>query len=84
MGMPKVRVSLPKPLYAEVKARKLPVSKLLQDAIRAEIQRRDLIAAAEADAAELLAEVGEPDPETIAWAEELARRLAGRAEPAAS
>ncbi|WP_419839284.1 hypothetical protein [Candidatus Poriferisodalis sp.] len=75
---------LPEPLYAEVKARKLPVSKLLQDAIRVEVQRRDLIAAAEADAADLFEEVGAPDPAEIAWAEDLARRLARRDERAAS
>ncbi|WP_419931730.1 hypothetical protein [Candidatus Poriferisodalis sp.] len=83
MDMPKVRVSLPKPLCAEVKARRLPVSELLEKAVRKEVQRQDLIALAKADAAELLAELGEPDPETVAWAEDLARQLARRDEPAA-
>ena len=84
MRMPRMQVYLPEPLYAEVKSRKLPVSQLLQEAIRVEIRRNDLIAAAEADAAELFAEVGEPEPADIAWAEDLARRLARRDERAAS
>ena len=84
MRMPRMQVYLPEPLYAEVKSRELPVSQLLQEAIRVEIRRRDLIAAAEADAAELFAEVGEPEPADIAWAEDLARRLARRDERAAS
>ena len=84
MDMPKVRVSLPKQLYAEAKARKLPVSDLLEKAARKEVQRQDLIALAKADAAERLAELGEPDPATVAWAEELARQLARRDEHAVS
>ena len=84
MRMPRMQVYLPEPLYTEVKSRKLPVSKLLQEAIREEVRRQDLISAAEADAAELFAEVGEPGPADIAWARDLARRLARRDERAAS
>ena len=84
MDMPKVRVSLPKQLYAEAKARKLPVSELLEKVVRKEVQRQDLIALARADVAERLAELGEPDPETAAWAKDVARQLARRDEPAAS
>lgn len=84
MGMPKVRVPLPKQLYAEAKARKLPVSELLEKVVRKEVQRQDLIALAKADVAELFDEIGEPDPETVAWAKHVARQLARRDEPAAS
>lgn len=83
MGMPKVRVSLPNQLCAEVKARKLPASELLEKVVRKEVQRQDLIALAKADLAELFAEIGEPDPEIVAWAQDLARQLARRDEHAA-
>lgn len=84
MRMPRMQVYLPEPLYAEVKSRKLRVSELLQEAIRVEIRRRDLVAEGERYVAELRAEVGEPDPAAVAWARDLARRLARRDERAAS
>lgn len=84
MRMPRMQVYLPEPLYAEVKSRKLRVSELLQEAIRVEIRRRDLVAEGERYVAELRAEVGEPDPADGAWARDLARRLARRDERAAS
>ncbi len=79
-----MQVYLTEPLYAEAKARKLPVSELLQEAIRVEVRRRELVAAGAEYVAELLAEVGEPGPADIAWAEDLVRRLDRRAERAAS
>ena len=54
MRMPRMQVYLPEPRYTEVKSRKLPVSRLLQEAIREEVRRQDLVSAAEPDAAELL------------------------------
>lgn len=84
MRMPRMQVYLPEPLYAEVKSRKLRVSELLQEAIRVEIRRRDLVAEGQRYVAELRAEVGEPDPADVAWARDLARRLARRDERAAS
>lgn len=84
MRMPRMQVYLPEPLYAEVKSRKLRVSELLQEAIRVEIRRRDLVAEGERYVAELRAEVGESDPADVAWARDLARRLARRDERAAS
>ena len=80
MRMPRMQVYLPEPLYAEVKARKLPVSKLLQDAIRVEVRRQDLIAAGDEYLTELVAEVGEPGPDAMAWADDLVQRLERRAE----
>lgn len=84
MRMPRMQVYLPEPLYAEVKSRKLRVSELLQEAIRVEIRRRDLVAEGQRYVAELRAEVGESDPADVAWARDLARRLARRDERAAS
>ena len=84
MRMPRMQVYLPEPLYAEVKSRKLRVSELLQEAIRVEVRRRELVAEGERYVAELRAEVGRPDPADVAWARDLARRLARRDERAAS
>ena len=84
MRMPRMQVYLPEALYAEVKSRKLRVSELLQEAIRVEVGRRELVAEGERYVAELRAEVGEPGPADVAWARDLARRLARRAERAAS
>ena len=84
MRMPRMQVYLPEPLYAEVKSRKLRVSELLQEAIRVEIRRRDLVSEGQRYVAELRAEVGESDPADVAWARDLARRLARRDERAAS
>ena len=64
-----MQVYLPDDLYDEVKARELPASELLQAAVRAEIERREIISAADGYLAELIEEVGEPSPSDIAWAE---------------
>ena len=55
-----MQVYLPEDLYQEVKARHLPASELLQRAVRDEIQRLDLLAAARRHEEALAAEVGEP------------------------
>jgi post-segregation antitoxin (ccd killing protein) len=41
--MPKMQVYLPDELHAAVKANRLGASKLLQDAVRAELRRRTLV-----------------------------------------
>lgn len=84
MGLPTVRVQLPKPLYAEVKASGLLASELLQEAMHTEVRRRDLMADNEADVAELFADIGASGPETVVWAKQVARRLARRVGHAAS
>ncbi|MDE0194671.1 MAG: hypothetical protein OXP08_03910 [bacterium] len=71
---------LPEDLYAEVKAENLPASELLQKAVRVELKRRRLAREGEEYLAELLAEVGTPDAAETAWAQDLARRLARRAD----
>ncbi len=74
---------LPEDLYAELKAEELPASELLQEAVRVELKRRRLARAGEEYLTELLDEVGNPDAADAAWAQDLARRLARRADRAA-
>ena len=79
-----MQVYLPDDLYQQVKARHLAASELLQDAVRAEVRRQDLLGEADTYLAELLAEVGEPSPHERARAEATARRIASRRTPQAS
>jgi len=79
-----MQVYLPDDLYEQVKTRHLPASELLQEAVRAEVRRRDLLGEADAYLAGLLAEVGEPSREERASAEVIARRIASRRTPQAS
>jgi post-segregation antitoxin (ccd killing protein) len=76
--MPRMQVYLPDDLYHQVKARHIPASELLQEAVRAEVRRQELLEAADEYITELLAEVGEPSPEDEAWAEALVQRLIDR------
>ncbi len=76
--MPRMQVYLPDDLYEQVKAHKLPASELLQEAIRAELRRRSLLAETDRYIAELVAEVGEPSEDDLAYAEALSRRLQAR------
>jgi post-segregation antitoxin (ccd killing protein) len=73
-----MQVYLPDDLYEQVKARHLPASELLQEAVRAEVRRQDLLGEADAYLAELVTEVGEPSPQEQARADEVARRIAAR------
>jgi post-segregation antitoxin (ccd killing protein) len=73
-----MQVYLPEELYLQVKRQRLPASQLLQDAIVAEVRRRELEAHADAYLAELLAEVGEPTAAEHAAARRLADRLGDR------
>ena len=75
---------LPDDLYQQVKARGLPASELLQEAVRAEIRRQDLLAETDTYLSELLAEVGPPSPRERAHAEATVRRVAARPAPKAS
>lgn len=79
-----MQVYLPDDLYEQVKARHLPASELLQEAVRAEVRRRDLLGEADAYLAGLVAEVGEPSPQERAHADAVARRIAARRAPRAS
>jgi hypothetical protein len=70
-----MQVYLPDDLYEQVKARRLPTSQLLREAVRAEVRRQDLLSEAGAYLSGLLAEVGEPSPQERARAEAIARRI---------
>ena len=73
-----MQVYLPDDLYALVKARGLPASELLQEAVRAEVRRQDLLARSDDYLADLIAEVGEPAARQTARARGIARRIAER------
>lgn len=79
-----MQVYLPDDLYQQVKSRHLPASELLQQAVRAEIHRQDLLAETDTYLSELLAEVGPPSPRERAHAQAIARRIAARPAPRAS
>ncbi|MDZ7733263.1 MAG: hypothetical protein U5R31_09200 [Acidimicrobiia bacterium] len=66
---------LPDDLYDQVKDRDLPASELLQEAVRAEVRRRELLEAGDEYLGALVAEVGEPSPDELARAEAIARRI---------
>lgn len=80
MRMARIQVYLPDDLYALVKARGLPASQLLQEAVRAEARRLELIEGAERYLDALVDEVGQPTPEEIARADAVVQRLASRDE----
>ena len=74
-----MQVYLPEELYRTLKARALPASELLQQAVRAEIRRRDLLAETDRYLAGLVAEVGAPAGDDLARARATARRISRRA-----
>lgn len=78
-----MQVYLPDDLYREVKEYGLSPSKLLQEAVRVELRRRQLLEQTDQYLAELLDEVGEPSAEDYAWAQALALRIARRDHQAA-
>jgi post-segregation antitoxin (ccd killing protein) len=73
-----MQVYLPDDLYEQVKARHLPASELLQEAVRAEVRRQDLLGETDAYLAELRTEAGESSPQEQARAQAIARRIASR------
>ncbi len=73
-----MQLYLPEDLYRAVKDQRLPASELLQEAVRAELRRRELLAETDRYLRELVAEVGEPSPEAIARAETLSREIRSR------
>lgn len=74
-----MQVYLPEAMYEQVKTRGLPVSELLQKAVRAELRRQDLIAETDRYLSDLIAEVGAPNASQRARAATVARRLSRRA-----
>ncbi len=81
--MPRMQVYLPDDLYRAVKERGLPASELLQQAVRVELRRRELLEATDDYLSDLLEEVGTPTGEETVRARALARRLAGGRQQAA-
>ena len=75
--MPRLQVYLPDTLYRAVKERHLPASELLQGAVRAELRRQELLEETDRYLSELIEEVGEPSPASVAKAERLAGRVRG-------
>jgi post-segregation antitoxin (ccd killing protein) len=73
-----MQVYLPDDLYELVKERGLPASELLQEAVRAEVRRLELVAASAKYTAELRHQVGAPSASQRARAAEVARRAASR------
>lgn len=73
-----MQVYLPVELYNAVKRANLPASELLQEAVRAEVWRRELLAASQTYTAMLSREVGSPAPKQKARASALAKRISGR------
>ena len=76
-----MQVYLPDDLYEELKRRDLPASELLQIAVRAELERRDVLEATDAYLAELAAEVGEPTARQQSRADAIVRRIRDRPLP---
>ena len=76
--MPRLQVYLPDDLYDELKRRDLPASELLQVAVRAELERRNALDAADEYIAELSAEVGEPSPRQQSQADRIVSRIRDR------
>jgi post-segregation antitoxin (ccd killing protein) len=72
-----MQVYLPDELYDLVKKRRLPASELLQDAVRAEVRRRQLLAG-DKYVAELTAEVGKPTARQRAAASAVVKKLVAR------
>lgn len=66
---------LPDDLYHAVKERGLAASELLQDAVRAELRRQELLEETDRYLGELVLEVGEPSAKAVARAEALSRRI---------
>jgi post-segregation antitoxin (ccd killing protein) len=79
MRMPRMQVYLPEDPYESLKARGLPASELLQNAVRAELKRQDLLAETDKSLTSLVAQVGRPTTAESKRAEALASRVARRA-----
>lgn len=69
---------LPDDLYAALKSRGLPASELLQQAVRAEVERRDAIDAVDEYLNDLGEEVGEPTVRQRSRAEAVTQRIRSR------
>jgi hypothetical protein len=73
--MPRLQVYLPDDLYEALKAHGLPASELLQQAVRAELERRGALDAVDEYLAELGEEVGEPTARQMSRADAITQRI---------
>jgi post-segregation antitoxin (ccd killing protein) len=73
-----MQVYLPDELYELVKARRLPASELLQEAVRAEVRRQELLAESDKYIADLIAQVGKPSARQRANAAAVVKKIAAR------
>jgi hypothetical protein len=73
-----MQIYLPDDLYEAVKEGRLPASELLQEAVRTELRRRELVARSEQYTAELVKRVGRPASRQQTKAAALARRIVSR------
>ena len=76
--MPRMQVYLPDDLYKLVKKRRLAASELLQNAVRAEVRRQELLAESDKYLTELVAQVGMPTARQRARAKSIVVRIARR------
>jgi hypothetical protein len=73
-----MQVCLPGELIEAVRARRLPVSEILQTAVRAELRRLDFLAETDRYIEQLTSHVGAPRPADRSRARALAARVANR------
>jgi hypothetical protein len=73
-----MQVYLPDDLYKLVKKARLPASELLQDAVRAEVRRRELLAEADRYIKDLTGEVGKPSTRHRARASAVMQRIVAK------
>ena len=76
--MPRMQIYLPDDLHEAVKEGRLPASELLQEAVRTELRRRELVARSEQYTAELAKRIGRPTSRQRMKAAALAQRIAAR------
>ena len=76
--MPRMQIYLPDELYDAVKEGGLPASELLQQAVRTELHRRELVARSEQYTAEMAKRIGRPTSRQRMKAVAVAQRIAAR------
>ena len=73
--MPRVQVYLPDELHEAVKEHRLSASKMLREAVRADLRRRAALDETDRYVAALVERFGEPSAEDHAWAGDLSRQV---------
>lgn len=75
--MPRMQVYLPDELHRRVKEQQLPVSEILQEAVRRELSRREKLAALDDYLEELAVEVDVPSAEDREYVGQLMAQIRG-------